>query len=404
MSGPGYALLKADARRIPLADGSVHCAITSPPYYGLRDYGVDGQIGLEKTPEAFVEAMVDVFREVRRVLRDDGTLWLNLGDSYAATGKSGGGDQGRRWAESGADTVGPRGGKWSPAPAGLKPKDLMLMPARVALALQADGWYVRQECVWSKQGGMPESVRDRPSKSHEMVYLLTKRPSYFYDDIATRRPQKTLGRRHEGASGYREGHPSKGGIKVRALNPLGAGERSVWPMPTGRFKGAHFATMPLKLAAKCVRLGTSEKGCCPRCGSPWRRLIERSRVATRSGADSKLNNVNLAVIAGRPDGSNVTGYRDPRRRITTVTHQGWESSCTCLEPAPVPCVVFDPFNGAGTTGVASDALGRHYIGLDINAEYLAMANRRISRPYARIASGAAQPDLPLFAAIEGGKP
>jgi hypothetical protein len=277
-----------------------------------------------------------------------------------------------------------------------KNKDLVGIPWMVASALRDDGWYLRSEVIWHKPNSMPESVRDRPTKAHEQVFLLTKNPKYFYDDIATRKPQKTLGERHEGASGYREGHPSKGGIKVRSLNPLGAAERSVWMMPTGRFSGAHFATMPVKLAAKCIRLGTSEKGCCPGCGSPWRRVVERSRVATRPGTDSKVNGVNLADIAGRADGSNVTGYRDPRRRITTAIPRGWESSCTCLEPTPVPCVVFDPFNGAGTTGVAANALGRDYAGLDINPEYLAMAARRISRPHARVASVRKETSMPLF--------
>jgi hypothetical protein len=232
-----HLLLRADARRLPLADRSVHCCVTSPPYYALRDYKVKGQIGLEKTPSEFVAELVKSFREVWRVLRDDGSLWCNIGDSYArnpAKGKTGT-PNGRNMPEMGYS-----GG--AGIPAGAKEKDLLGIPWMLAFALRDDGWYLRGEQIWDKSGGMPESVRDRPGRSHEQVFLLAKKVRYFYDDIATRRPQSTLGRRHEGKSGYRDGHPSKGGIKVRALNPLGAAERSVWRLSSGGgYKGAHFA-------------------------------------------------------------------------------------------------------------------------------------------------------------------
>lgn len=172
---------------------SVNCCVTSPPYFGLRDYGVDGQLGLEPTPDEFVSAMVGVFREVRRVLRDDGTLWLNLGDSYAGTGKTGGGEQGAKLGKDGAGAASSngKGSWWSPRGTGLKVKDLIGIPWRVAFALQADGWYLRQDIIWHKPNPMPESVRDRCTKSHEYLFLLTKSANYHFDLRRSASPQVT---------------------------------------------------------------------------------------------------------------------------------------------------------------------------------------------------------------------
>jgi DNA modification methylase len=251
-----------------LPDASVHCCVTSPPYWGLRDYGHDGQIGLEETPEAYVFRMVEVFREVRRVLRDDGTLWLNLGDSYASTGgdlnkrKPGFSCTGHaRLVESG----GAKPGNRTP-PDGLKPKDLVGIPWRVAFALQADGWWLRQDIIWHKPNPMPESVRDRCTKAHEYVFLLTRSERYFYDAEAVIEAAATAGQAGLGfypmraaamgrkPSGNEAKNPSDG------IRPSTRNRRSVWTVPTKPYSGAHFAVMPPDLVEPCIKAGCPEGG------------------------------------------------------------------------------------------------------------------------------------------------
>lgn len=286
-----------------LPDASVHCCVTSPPYFGLRDYGVDGQIGLETSPQAFVDKLVEVFREVRRVLRDDGTLWMNLGDSYSFGGRGGNptresstldGTRRNQDASIVARALGPFGG--------FKPKDLMGMPWRVAFALQADGWYLRQDIIWAKPNPMPESVRDRCTKSHEYLFLLSKSPRYYFDQEAIleplapssverlsqpnlalqsgseRVPGKTNGNmkavRRSGNTRRRP--PEERGVPVSHAShqrdrkgcPNGAvscsvpwegstrNKRSVWTVATQPFKGAHFATFPPELIEPCIRAGS----------------------------------------------------------------------------------------------------------------------------------------------------
>jgi DNA modification methylase len=396
-----YLLIRGDARRIPLADGSVHCVVTSPPYYGLRDYGCAGQIGLEETPEQYVSTLVDVFREVRRVLRDDGTMFLNLGDSY----NGGGGfspdapsNQGKAISRRAKTFESRKRIGWD----GLKPKDLIGIPWRVAFALQADGWYLRSDIIWSKLSPMPESVRDRPTKSHEYVFLLTKSEKYFYDVYAVAEPASDPDRPAQPA--YRRalrGDPYAGQNRETWGDAGRRNRRSVWTITTQPLKAAHFATMPPKLAALCIKAGTSRKGCCPRCGAPWRRRVRKSRVATRPGTDSKVNRASQHADSLYEGHSGmIVGNRDPKRHTTVSRMVGWESTCTCLEPRPVPCVVLDPFGGAGTTPLVAIALGRHGIALDLNPEYLALARRRIERPHARHVGTVAGADLPLFAHLE----
>jgi site-specific DNA-methyltransferase (cytosine-N4-specific) len=251
-----------------MADGSVHCVVTSPPYWGLRDYGTDGQLGLEATPEEYVENMVAVFREVRRVLRDDGTVWLNLGDSYASMkGNPGPNSEDEKQPA-------PRG--WTRPQdwriPGLKPKDLVGIPWRVAFALQADGWYLRSDIVWSKPNPMPESVTDRPTKAHEYVFLLTKSRRYFFDSDAVRQPfaPKTLTHRGGGRMAGKAGRQDGAGKvasgnwgesdAVRRSDPRGANIRTVWTIPTQPFPGAHFAVFPPKLVEPCIKAGCPEGG------------------------------------------------------------------------------------------------------------------------------------------------
>ena len=244
---------------------SVNCCVTSPPYFGLRDYGCDGQIGLEDTPEAFVAKLVDVFREVRRVLRDDGTVWLNLGDSYVGSANNGGTDS-KTMAGTQAAT-----GKNLPSKRGegLKPKDLIGIPWRVAFALQQDGWYLRQDIIWHKPNPMPESVTDRCTKAHEYVFLLSKSAKYFYDNAAIGEPlatvphkpgnnnakERTLGPNdRNGKSQWDDTHERewcKAGFRNR---------RSVWTVNTQPYKGAHFATFPRKLIEPCILAGCPEGG------------------------------------------------------------------------------------------------------------------------------------------------
>ncbi|KAA0117861.1 site-specific DNA-methyltransferase [Methylobacterium sp. P1-11] len=279
-------ILTGDCRDVlrSLPDESVNCCVTSPPYFGLRDYGVDGQIGLEQTPEAFVAEMVAVFREVRRVLRKDGTLWLNIGDSYAAN-RSYQVPQSKHQAldfgKSNAQRV----------PAGLKAKDRMMVPARVALGLQADGWWIRDEIIWHKPNVMPSSVEDRTTPSHEMVYMLTRSARYAYDLDAIKEPAVC---EHPSGNGYarpeqvvRGGRgAAKGWMPTELRQP-----RSVWSICTQPYGEAHFATMAPDLVEKCIKAG------CPAGGTvldPFGGAGTTGLVADRLGRDAILIELNPA--------------------------------------------------------------------------------------------------------------
>ncbi len=383
-----WLLAQADARRCPLASGSVQCVVTSPPYYGLRDYGTAGQIGLEPTPAAYVAAMVDVFREVRRVLRDDGTVWLNVGDSYANDAKWGGATGGKHATGLHGHPVGRL--KRS---TGLKPKDLIGIPWALAFALRDDGWFLRSEIIWAKPNPMPESVTDRPTKAHEQVFLLTKRERYFYDADAVREARKpaSLNRYQYGlnTTAPADGRISIGAANPRAIghcermgdnvNPAGRNCRSVWSITTEPVSEAHFATMPTRLVLPCVLAGTSERGACPACGAPWVRETESERVPTRPGVGSKVY-IDPPVHPDSPvrtHHGDVCGNRDPMRHVSTFRTLGWSPSCACPPTEPVPCVVYDPFAGSGTVPMVAARLGRRGVGTDLSAAYLAIAARRI---------------------------
>ena len=298
-------ILIGDCRDVlrTLPESSLHCCVTSPPYFGLRDYGVDGQIGLEQTPSEFVGELVAVFREVRRVLRDDGTLWLNLGDSYAANR----GYQVPSTLMNGDATNQAQAGAGQAMRAsdfGLKPKDLIGIPWRVAFALQADGWWLRQDIIWHKPNPMPESVTDRCTKAHEYVFLLSKSERYHFDAAAIA----------EQASGEAPGNskPTKGGRAfldgaaehrtAKSLHAIGAREtrnkRSVWTIATKPFSEAHFATMAPNLAETCIKAG------CPNGGTvldPFGGAGTTGLVADRLGRDALLVEINpdYAAIAQR---------------------------------------------------------------------------------------------------------
>lgn len=299
-----------------VASASVQCCVTSPPYFGLRDYGHADQIGLEEKPEAYVAQLVEIFREVRRVLRDDGTCWINIGDTYAGSGRGNGG------ASHGGLTKSRRRDA-TPIPRsdlrvkGCKPKDLIGVPWMLAFALRADGWYLRQEIIWAKaqsgddRGGsvMPESVTDRCTKAHEQIFLLTKSPTYYYDAAAIAEPILTsdvkaagarqTGRGRQPAASHYLGAPQRdhsGGY----FSGETSNRRSVWRINTAPFGGAHFATMPPAL-------------------------------------------VELCLLAGSRPGD----------------------------------MVLDPFGGAGTTGLVAERLQRHAVLIELNPEYAALATERI---------------------------
>lgn len=254
-------------RLAELPDQSVQCVVTSPPYWGLRDYGNDGQIGLEQTPDEYVNEMVKVFAEVKRVLKDDGVLWLNLGDSYASNPASGGRSTSSSFHGSGAsansDHHTPRR-KWI-QPEGLKQKDLVGIPWRVAFALQADGWWLRQDIIWHKPNPMPESVTDRCTKAHEYVFMFTKSSRYYFDNQAVLEPfangGEWLGRSPNTDRIKAGGNPNRADKGARPTTGFvgGRNRRSVWTITTKPFKGAHFAVMPEALCEPPI-LATSKPG------------------------------------------------------------------------------------------------------------------------------------------------
>jgi DNA modification methylase len=255
------AILQADARAIPLRDQSVHCVVTSPPYWGLRDYGQGGQLGLEATPEEYLSNMVGVFREVWRVLRDDGTAWVNMGDCYTqgATGKT----HNREGDGTGGVTAW-KGDRITTLSPGLKPKDLVGMPWRLAFALQADGWYLRSDIIWSKPNPMPEGVRDRPTKAHEYVFLLSKRGRYFYDADAVREEHQPDSIKRDALgwkAAFKGRHTQPGEKRPHSTdhngfcNPAGRNLRDVWTLSTQPYPEAHFATYPEKLVKPCIKAG-----------------------------------------------------------------------------------------------------------------------------------------------------
>lgn len=338
-----------------LPDESVQCCVTSPPYWGLRDYGVAGQLGLEATPEAYVERMVSIFREVKRVLREDGTLWLNLGDSYAGGGRGGGSQDCKQRTNEGsliaptpmtafrpgagrADIVDERGQRnrngIGPVK-GIKPKDLIGIPWMVAFALRADGWYLRSDIIWAKPNPMPESVMDRPTRSHEYLFLLTKRPRYYYDADAIKEPasESSIERWSQDIDSQEGSHRANGGMKTNGTMKAVGGPRSekqrghsrrhdgfndrwdqmerdeqcsgmrnkrdVWTVPPAAYKEAHFATFPPDLIKPCI-------------------------------------------LAGSRPGDTI----------------------------------LDPFFGSGTTGLVATELGRKCIGIELNPDYCTMAVNR----------------------------
>ena len=419
-----YQILQGDCRAAlaTLPPALAHCVVTSPPYFGLRDYGHDGQIGLEQTPAEYVAALVDVFAAVWRVLRDDGTLWLNLGDSYAANRSRQVPDN--KWGDVG-------NGMSFRVPDGLKPKDMIGIPWRVVFALQDAGWYLRSDIIWHKPNSMPESVQDRPTRSHEYLFLLAKRERYYYDAqaiaepaqfwqgqaatfertgpvsqhvlpgqiAAQHRPDRAGGKggknSFRGQGAEREGATGPANREGRELADVGYGptrnRRDVWTVATRPYPGAHFATYPPELVEPCILAGTSARGCCPQCGAPWVRVTDRltestySRIKRETGHDwsemqAQATMQGTALKAGvvATGGTRLPNGTQPHLDTAEVVTVGWQPSCTCPAADPIPCVVLDPFCGSGTTLAVALATGRNGIGVELNPAYIELAHERIT--------------------------
>lgn len=464
-----------------IPDDSIDCCVTSPPYYGLRDYGVDGQIGLEETPEQYVEKMVKVFGHIKRCLKPEGSLWLNLGDSYAGSGcgRNGNGEIGilnsaKQRSNQGANIGNLHG--ISKTGEGLKPKDLIGIPWMVAFALRGDGWYLRQDIIWSKPNPMPESVTDRCTKSHEYIFLMSKSREYYYDYESIKEDSKRPG--EIGILGFMKGaeinindpnYRTTGQQNATVITGEKANKKDVWNIPLNGFPEAHFATFPEKLIVDCIKAGCPEKYIvCESCGnvlylqsntngngedkmqimrsrdSQIRRSQEDTSVLfqemqsnmdcttqeNNKGMDNNIERIqngcnerssfcNELRVCDGTQGSNgetprevskkkrnSSSYkRDQNRqsnRESIIDDNGrtqsfkeaenktnnlsslWEEDKnigTCEKCGGNLIgrrgLILDPFMGAGTTGLVARKLNRNYIGIELNPEYIKIAERRI---------------------------
>ncbi len=404
--------------------GSVQCVVTSAPYWQMRNYEVPGQWGMEPTPEEHIDNLVTLGRALRRVMRKDGMLWFNYGDGY-----SGGTHTSKSKRRDKAEVMPVRS---TAKPFGLPRKNLMCLSERIVMALQADGWYLRSRTVWWKRNVIPDSAPDRPTVDYEFIYILTPGARYYSDFTAI-----------EPLAGLREGiSPPIGGIRhVNGnSNPKYKGNtydaskkatrriRSVWDIPTQKFQYemceeckriydrgefrqlesflddderrkricecgsvewlSHFATFPEELARRCILAGTSEKGACPECGAPWERVImEQKKVVPAPVAEKQISRdkhdsarrMQVNTAGARAAGGHHDNPFPPK--ITT----GWQPTCDCPStgsgrPQVVPCVVLDPFLGSGTVGKVAQELGREWIGIELNPDYCAMAEKRTANP------------------------
>jgi len=429
-----------------LPSESIHCCVTSPPYWGLRDYGtasweggleecdhqspprggrnpetagkqltnagtldyqfngdcgkcgakrIDSQLGLEKTPEEYVAKMVEVFREMRRVLRKDGTLWLNLGSSYASASAC---DRRNIVGNGSPDSNCQRPNRLGGA---FKDKDLIPIPWMVAMALQADGWYLRQDIIWAKPNPMPESVTDRCTKAHEYLFLLTKSARYFYDAEAIKEKANpnyvsrydyefNVGAKETNGAGRPDAQSNTPGRKEFNGN---RNKRSVWTVATAPYPDAHFATYPPDLIKPCIMAGTSAKGCCAKCGAPWERIMERGREyhhetyrdgKTMDGPYAKQAEIRNGILpisktlGWQPtcecgleeSGYDVKQYGNLRIPVEKESLPYWITNTL------IPCTVLDPFAGSGTTGAVALELGRKAMLIELNPKYVGLIETR----------------------------
>lgn len=387
-----YQLIRTSAHDTGLSANTVDAVVTSPPYFGLRAYaGEQGiewpaveyspmpglpplcipaircELGLEPTPEMYIGHLILVMREMWRVLKPHGTAWVNLGDSYNGSGGAGG-DYGVGGLKEGQPKY--PGRKVS----ALKGKDLIGIPWRFAFAAQADGWWLRSDCIWQKLNPMPESVTDRPTKAHEYIFLLAKSEKYFYDADAVKEnatsEAKVCGRKNDTS---RNDSDRTGIIRGDGVS---RNRRSVWTVATSPYSGAHFACWPQDLVEPMIKASTSAHGVCGVCGMPWERVVERESL--------KRNDLPKNHPAYRPGFYTNGKAGDPQspgpgQAFSTSITTGWQPTCTC-SAEPVPATVLDPFSGSGTTGRVALKLGRDYIGCDVSEQYLTeLAPERMSK-------------------------
>lgn len=418
---------------------SVHCCVTSPPYMGLRDYGVEpqvwggdplcvhdfatetvmrqrysgdglealgaryrggghkaassqeitaergrcrycgaffGSLGLEPTLGLYLDHMVEVMAAVWRVLRKDGCVFINVGDSF-----SGGG---RTSFNADIKHIG-RGGSFR-TNGGLKPKDLMLVPHRLAIRLQEWGWWVRSDIIWAKTAPMPESCNDRPTSAHEHVFLLTKSAKYFWDSEAVKEPA-VHGERYHGAYYKRHGCRERNGRDDEDNTTTSRNMRNVWHLGPSRFPGAHSATFHPEIPRRAILAGTSEKGVCPNCGAQWVRVVKKSGGFGKSWHDHQDDlAIGQHIVKSAYKGDDLVAYKN--YLVETI---GWQPSCQCVwnapgaeVPNPIPATILDPFAGAFTTSLVAEQLQRDSIAIELSPKYCEMGRKRLAE------------DAPLF--------
>lgn len=454
-------LLPADRRNVIVAsdclayvrslpDASVNCVITSPPYWMQREYGVEGEWGSEPSIEEYIANLVELFREIRRALRDDGTVWLNLGDKYANDTKWGGRTSGKH-----VEALHGNGAGRDKLQTGFPPKSLLLLPHRVAIALEDDGWIVRMDVVWEKPNPLPESVKDRPTRAHEYVFMITKSPHYWYDaeplktpikptsikrrgravsadhknsdgapgqsphSMFAPRPNKNAQRNHGagvpllGRETFNERWAQKpnphrndgGGTEARAAfnesyedprHAAGANARSVWSISPEGFKGAHYATYPRELVKRCLLAGCPQK-CCATCGAPYIRITEREFVPQGDVSAEKGVKGAGEQKVGQRQGEALFGWSGTPRGTTATSRLGWRPTCSCDTTETTPGVVLDPFMGSGTTALVARMAGRDYAGCDLDPRNIELAAKRIANPRRKSFMERPVDDLPLFA-------
>jgi DNA modification methylase len=415
-----------------LPDASVDAIVTSPPYWGLRDYGIEPTdwpacsyapmpglpaievpaerscLGLEPTLHAFLAHLVLIFEECRRVLKPTGSAWVNMGDGYSAWVNMGDGySAGGRNSRDADDKLPERG--LAPRPQDdLKPKDLMGQPWRVAFALQAAGWYLRQDNIWHKPNPMPESIRDRATKAHEYVFHLTKSERYFFDLEAwsekasehtnprragngeTPRPAGWASGKDHSAVGWNKGERLKsipqhdGKVKnnasmdaALAVMPLTRNKRSVWTVPTVAYSEAHYATYPPRLITPPILASTSAKGCCSQCGKPWERVVKKTDVVNPAHKGSRFD---AGKTSERPAHGMDTVQKGERYLKQPTDH--WQPTCQC-QPGTEngelrTSIVLDPFGGSGTTAQVALEHGRHAILIERGPHNVALIHKRLA--------------------------